>query len=140
METDWKRYFLDHGILSDRQYGFLPGRSTHEAIFDLPRHIYSSINNKKLLRLLFFDISKAFDCILHDRLLRKLQLVGCDEYVLRWFTSYLDRNQIVTYNEIESVSPVPTGIGPGTAPRPLTVYDTDIIFVTQCKYLGVILD
>ena len=41
-------YLLDHGIISDRQYGFLPGRSTHEAIFYLSRHIYSSINNKKI--------------------------------------------------------------------------------------------
>ena len=73
------------------------------------------------MRLLFLDISKAFDCILHDRLLRKLQLVGCDEYILRLFTSYLDRKQIVSYNDIESVSPVPTGIGQGTAPRSLTV-------------------
>ena len=28
-------YFSEHGVISDRQYGFLPGRSTQEAIFDL---------------------------------------------------------------------------------------------------------
>ena len=219
------RYFLDHGIITDRQYGFLPGKSTHEAIFDLTRHIYSCINNKKLMGLLFLDISKAFDCILHDRLLRKLELVGCDNLVLKWFASYLDRKQMVMYNDIEStVCPVPTGIGQGTIlgplvfifymndivdklffvklsmyaddcvlyisgnnwenmrnriqedldcfehwgelnnlhlnvkktkmllvgsdsklksiihPKPLTAYDTDVIFVSQYKYLGVILD
>ena len=114
------RYFLEFGVISDHQYVFLPGRSTHEAIFDLTRHIYSSINNKKLMGLLFLDISKAFDCILHDLLLRKLKLVGCDKPVLKWFASYLDRKQMVTYNDIDStVCPVPTGIGQGTILGPL---------------------
>ena len=40
-------YFLHHGVISDRQYVFLPGRSTHEAIFDLVRHIFFlNCNNK----------------------------------------------------------------------------------------------
>ena len=50
------RYFLESGVLSDKQYGFLPGRSTHDAIFDLVRHIHSSINNKKLMGLLFLSM------------------------------------------------------------------------------------
>ena len=90
----------------------MPGRSTHEAIFDLVRHIYSAINNKKLMGLLFLHISKAFDCIIHDRLLLKLRAIGCSETVLIWFKSYLHRKQIVNYNGIDSPSTtVPTGIG-----------------------------
>ena len=84
-------YISDHKIISDRKYGFLPGKSTHEAIFDLSRHIYSSINNKKLMGLLYLDISKAFDCIVYDRLLYKLCAIGCDQTVLSWFKSYLTR-------------------------------------------------
>ena len=123
-------YFLNHGIISDRQYGFLPGRSTHEAIFDLSRHIYSSLNNKKVMGLLFLDISKAFDCILHERLLFKLDAIGCDQIVISWFRSYLTRRQIVTYNDIESPPcQVPTGIGQGTILGPLIYifYMNDIV-------------
>ena len=115
------RYFLEYGVISERQYGFLPGKSTHEAFFDLVRHIYSSINNKKIMGLLFLDTSKAFDCILHERLLRKLEQVGCDSTVISWFKSYLiTRTQVVTHNDIESpVSTLPTGIGQGTILGPL---------------------
>ena len=123
-------YFMEHQIINDRQYGFLPGKSTHEAIFDLTRHIYSSINNKKLMGLLFLDVSKAFDCIVHSRLLYKLKSVGCDDMVIRWFTSYLRRRQIVTYNNVDSpVCPVPTGIGQGTILGPLIFifYMNDIV-------------
>ena len=76
-------YMMDHQIISDRQYGFLPGKSTHEAIFDLTRHIYCSINNKKIMGLLSLDISKAFDCIIHESLKCKLTAIGCDPLVIR---------------------------------------------------------
>ena len=124
------RYFLESGVISDKQYGFLPGRSTQDAIFDLIRHIHSSINNKKLMGLLFLDISKAFDCIIHKRLLKKLELVGCDPNVIKWFESYLTRMQVVLYNGIESTpSSVPTGIGQGTILGPLIYifYMNDIV-------------
>ena len=117
-------------MISDRQYGFLPGRSTQEAVFDLVMHIYSSINNKKVMGLLFLDISKAFDCILHDRLIYKLRSVGCDEGVLKWFKSYLNRRQELTYQQITSPSTVvPTGIGQGTILGPLIFifYMNDIV-------------
>ena len=80
--------------------------------------------------LLFRDISKAFDCILHDRLLYKLKAVGCDECVLEWFRSYLSRKQVVTYNGMESTAcVVPTGIGQGTILGPLIFifYMNDIV-------------
>ena len=82
-------YMMNHQIISDRQYGFLPGKSTHEAIFYLTRHIYSSINNKKIMGLLFLDFSKAFNCIIHKRLTCKLTAIGCDPLVIQWFRSYL---------------------------------------------------
>ena len=70
--------------------------------------------------LLFLDISKAFDCIIHARLLEKLEIVGCHHKVISWFKSYLTRKQVVIYNGIESSSSVvPTGIGQGTILGPL---------------------
>ena len=47
--------------------------------------------------------------------MKKLELVGCDHRVIKWFESYLTRMQVVSYNGIESSpSAVPTGIGQGT--------------------------
>ena len=123
-------YFSEFGVISDRQYGFLPGKSTQEAVFDLVMHIYSLLNNKKIMGLLFLDICKAFDCILHDRLLHKLKSVGCDEYVLKWFKSYLERKQELTYHDTTSPDTlVPTGIGQGTILGPLILifYINDIV-------------
>ena len=43
------------------------------------------------MALLFLDILKAFDSIIHERLLYKLRVIGCDAVVLDWFKSYLNR-------------------------------------------------
>ena len=123
-------YFTEHGVISDRQYGFLPGKSTQEAIFDLTTHIYSSNNNRNLMGLLFLDISKAFDCILHERLLYKLRSIGASNNVLNWFKSYLNRTQELTYHDVTSSTvAVPTGIGQGTILGPLIFifYMNDIV-------------
>ena len=51
------------------------------------------------MSLLFLDISKAFDCILHDRLLYKLKAIGSDASVLDWLKSYSNRKQELTYHD-----------------------------------------
>ena len=33
------RYIMVHGLISPHQYGFVPGRSTHEAVFNVVKHI-----------------------------------------------------------------------------------------------------
>ena len=94
---------LDHvlvnDILSKYQFGFLPGRSTQLAVFDLLRHIYSSLNNKKFFGSACLDISKAFDCINHTLLLSKLRNISLSKMSLTWFKSYLDRSQELTFND-----------------------------------------
>ena len=42
------KHFVELHILSDYQFGFLPGRSTQLAIFELSKQIYSAMNNKKI--------------------------------------------------------------------------------------------
>ena len=59
-------------ILSKYQYGFVPGRSTSQAVFRLYNNLSSAINNGDVSALLFVDLSKPFDSIHHGRLLNKL--------------------------------------------------------------------
>jgi hypothetical protein len=47
----------------------------------------------------FLDIKKAFDCVPHDLLIRKLEKLGIIGVELDWFRSYLDgRSQCVEIN------------------------------------------
>ena len=85
------KYLLNNNILSNYQFGFLPNRSTQLAIFELTKQIYSSLNNKKLFGSICLDISKAFDCIDHNILFKKMKLYGFSDSVLCWFRSYFNR-------------------------------------------------
>ena len=123
-------YFLDNNIISDFQFGFLPGRSTQLAIFELLKQIYSAMNNKKIFGSICLDISKAFDCIDHVRLFNKLKSCGVSDTVVRWLRSYFTRTQMVKVGNIASqCKPISTGIGQGTILGPLIfiIYINDVI-------------
>ena len=75
-------YFLENSIISEFQFGFLPGRSTQEAVFNTARHMYSSINHNKVMGLIFLDVAKAFNCIDHETLFKKMVNVGMSERVI----------------------------------------------------------
>ena len=76
------------------------------------------------------DISKAFDCIDHSRLYKKLISCGVSDLVIRWFTSYLARSQMVKIgNNVSKCKPISTCIGQGTIRGPLVFifYINDVI-------------
>ena len=55
-----------------------------------------AVDGGKEVRVVFCDISKAFDRVWHRRLLHKLESIGVSESLLSWFQSYLsDRRQRV---------------------------------------------
>ena len=120
IHTRTLKYLMDSNILNDYQYGFLPNRSTHEAIFDLSRYIYTGINNRKLIGMLFLDVAKAFNCINHARLFEKFRKIGFTPRCITWFKSYLTRCQCVRINESDSATiEVNAGIAQGTVLGPL---------------------
>ena len=88
--------FADHNIISKKQYGFRENYSTYVAIIDFVDKISSNIDNNKNSIGIFIDLSKAFDTIDHQILLRKLHYgirgIACD-----WFKSYLE-NRVQYYH------------------------------------------
>ena len=107
-------------ILSKFQLGFLPGRSAQLAVFELVKQIYSAMNNKKIFGSICLDISKAFDCLDHVKLIEKLKSSGMSDLVCTWFKSYFTRSQYVKFNNISSsILTVTSGIGQGTILGPL---------------------
>ena len=120
VESKLLSYLLENSLLSEYQYVFLPNRSTQEAIFELTKAMYSTINNRKIMGLVFLDVAKAFTCIHHGRLYNKMRSVGCSQRCIDWFKSYLDRSQIVSYDSKDSsIMHVTSGIAQGTVLGPL---------------------
>lgn len=49
-----------------------------------------SLNQGKMVDVIYIDLSKAFDNVSHAKLLLKLNAPGVNEALLNWFASYLN--------------------------------------------------
>ena len=114
-------YLKVYNIISDNQYGFLPGLSTESALSEFTKFTYCSMNNNNKTAAIFLDISKAFDSVDHDILLNKLSSIGIRGLGLNWFTSYLkNRKQFVKLDNYNSkLLNIKTGVPQGSILGPL---------------------
>lgn len=89
-------FLTKNDIIVNEQFGFQKGKSTNHAIAKAVEHITTSLNNNSKVMGLFIDMSKAFDCVDHTKLLKILENYGIRGTALKWIETYLtDRKQCV---------------------------------------------
>ena len=89
-------FLNSNNFFYDNQYGFLKRRSTSHAIIQSLNYIAENLNKNKSVASIFLDVSKAFDSVNFEILLKKLENAGIRGNCLQWFKSFLnDRFQKV---------------------------------------------
>ena len=114
-------HFINNNLLSNNQYGFRPKHSTENAILALINKIEEGLQNNEFTISLFVDLSKAFDTLDHQILLKKLSIYGVKGNELRWFEDYLkNRNHSTSYlDTLSEPLELQCGIPQGTILGPL---------------------
>ena len=114
-------YIVFHNLLSPVQSGFTPKDSAVFQLIDLYNTFTKAIDEGKEIRVIFCDISKAFDRVWHKGLLFKLRRMGISGPLLDWFRSYLDQRhqRVVIEGSYSDFLQVNAGVPQGSILGPL---------------------
>ena len=112
--------FFDE-ILSQYQCGFRKGFSSQYCLAPMLEKWRESIDNGGCFGALLTDLSKAFDCLLHDLLIAKLHAYGFDMKALKFLHSYLSdqKQRVKINNEYSSFEEIVFGVPQGSILGPL---------------------
>ena len=128
-------YLKKRNLLYDFQSGFRQGFSTETCLVNLSDSIKTQTVNGNFTGMVLIDLQKAFDCVDHSILLKKLSTMGVSS--TDWFRSYLgDRFQCTQVAGIDSdFLPVNCGVPQGSilGPTLFLCYINDMSYALRCK-------
>ena len=129
------KYLETKKVLYGFQSGFRGKFSTETCLVELTDYIRDEVSKGNFVGMVLIDLQKAFDCVDHSILLKKLRVMGIGN--LDWFRSYLSgRRQCVvvsgTQSEFKEVS---CGVPQGSILGPILFlcYVNDMSCSLKCR-------
>ncbi|KAI0996073.1 hypothetical protein K3495_g12108 [Podosphaera aphanis] len=110
-----------YDVVGHQQFGALPKRSATDLVFCVVHDVEEASSQGWAATFVTLDVQGAFDAVLHNRLVRRMQSQGWPDSILRWTCSFLAnrRVQVRYHGGVTTERELTCGVPQGSPISPL---------------------